>query len=266
MKKPQKTDVEMMFSRIKQSPLLINDPIKTEKFKSVSDERISKITYHDNSNPIEFSADEAMKCAIECPSFLIQRTPWHLIMPWLDTPVAELKKFWSFYRLETSQKGRELAVHGVKSDNRKNERVLLNAVHEYKALSIKNWGFDLGKDEQPSLLVAAAASESERYAMMETLKQKMADWVLDAIWNDPEAPKRLHELLKGKKTAKSEDQDHSTINSRIFTSFVQEITGCWKLPTKKTVRTKANLGDKNEDYAAASRAFDLLGLAGLPEG
>ena len=256
----------MMFSRINQSPPLINNPIKTEKFESISGERMSRITYHANSNPVEFSADEVMKCASECPSFLIQRTPWHFIIPWLDTPVAELKKFWSCYRLETSQKGRESAVHGTKYDNRKNEIQLLNIAHEYKALSLKNWEFDLGKDEQPSLLVASAPSESERYAMMETLRQQMADWVLDAIWNDPQAPKRLHELLKDKKTTKSEYQDQPTISSRIFTAFVQEITGYWKLPTKKTVRTKANLGDQNEDYAAASRAFDLLGLAGLPEG
>lgn len=209
----------MLFSNIKQTPALIQDPKKTEKIKSATGERITIITYHLNSNPVEFSADEAMSCASDCPSALIQRDLWYFIMPWLDTPIDELRNFWSCYRSEASQRGREIAVHGTKSDNRRNERVLLNAAHEYKALSIKNWGFDLGKDERPSILVAAATSESERDAMMETLKQKMADWVLDAIWNDPEAPKRLHELLTNKKAAKSNYEDQPTIDGQIFNAF-----------------------------------------------
>jgi len=265
MKKPKKGEAKSLFGSIKQTPPPIQDPLKTEKFYSDDGERITRITYRLNPTPVEVSADKLMKAASEMPSVLIPRNLWHFILPWLDNTEERIRKFWEHYRCEAAETGRKIAIEGSKSSNRQNELNLLNIAHEYKALSIKNYGFDLKEHEHASLLVAAATSEAERDAMMEALKEKMVNWLLNAIWNDQEAPKRLHQLLTDNKAAKSEYKDQLTLDCRFFNAFVQELTEHWRLPTKKAVRTRAGRGGKESDPEAAV-IYRTLGLNELPQG
>ena len=99
-----------------------------------------------------------------------------------------------------------------------------------------------------------------------TLALAIVDWVVEAVTSDHEAPKRLHELLTKSKSATSDYEGQPTLNDRIFSAFIQEVLSHWNLPTKRTVRKKAGLGDENTDLAAASRAWSALGLSGFPEG
>jgi hypothetical protein len=183
----------------------------------------------------------------------------------LETPKGDFTRFWACYKSETAENERRIAVNGTKHCNRTNERNLLHAVHEYKALSLQEYGFGLGNDEPPSILANQELPEAERSAAMAILREKMVNWVLNSIWHDPEAPKRLHELLKSKSAVKSEYSDQPTVNGRIFNAFVQELTEHWCLPTKKAVRIGAGFGNEDEDESAAARAFGKLGLNGLPE-
>lgn len=265
MKKPKKGEKGSIFDSIKQTSAPVQDPLKTEKFHSADGERMTRITYRLNPIPVEISADKMMKAASEIPWLLIQRDPWHSILPWLDSSEGRIRKFWERYRCEDAEAGRKIAIEGSKSCNRQNERNLLNFAHEYKALSIKNYGVDLKEHERPSVYVAAATSKVERDAMMQFLREKMADWVLEAIWNDPEAPKRLHELLKDNKAAKSQYEDQPTLEGRFFNAFVQELTEHWRLPTKKAVRERVGRGGKKSDPEAAV-VYRVLGLSGLPQG
>lgn len=264
MKMPKKGETASIYDSIKQSPAPIQDPLKAEKFYSADGERMTRVTYRLNPMPVEVSADNLMKAASEIPSVLIARNLWHFILPWLDSSDVKIGRFWECYKCEAAEAGRKAAIEGPTASNRQNERNLLNIVHEYKALSIKNYGFDLKGDERPSVFVAAAKSESERDSFMEALKDKMVDWVLNAVWTDNEAPKRLHELLTNKTAAQSEYSDQPTWEGRFFNAFVQEITEHWRLPSKKAVRTRAGWGDRSISDAADHYA--ALGLSGLPQG
>ncbi|MCB1133694.1 MAG: hypothetical protein KDN05_21425, partial [Verrucomicrobiae bacterium] len=135
---------------------------------------------------------------------------------------------------------------------------------EYKALSLQQHGLVLGDNEPPSVLAKADLSDGQRSEAMATLKEKMVDWVLEAIWNDQEAPKRLHELLKNRSAVNSAYAGQPTVNGRIFRAFAQKVGETWRLPTKKAVRSGAGLGNAAEDETAAARAFGKLGLNGLP--
>jgi hypothetical protein len=267
MKKPKESGKEDIFAHIRQAPRPTLDPISVDKFLSVDGQRMTRAYYASpiGNNHVE-SAEKWMAEARRFPEILVGPIHWHFILPWLENEDAVLVGFWVCFNCETAGTERRKAVNGLKSVNRTNERVLIGIAHEYKGLSLQQWGFELDKDERPSILAGAELPENDRIVMMAALKEKMVDWVLEAIWNDHEAPKRLHELLKDKNAVRSEYSDQPTVNGRIFNAFVRELTANWSLPTKKRVRREAGLGDKNEDYATASRAFDLLGLVGLPEG
>jgi hypothetical protein len=216
--------------------------------------------------PVVQSADFLMSNALKHPGVLIQTIPWHFILPWLDSPKTAITRFWRAYESEEALAGRTVAIYGPKFSNRQQEQILIGVVAEYQALSIQHLGPVPGKDVPPSLLNEVNLSEIQRIEMLQQLKERMVDWVLDAVWNDAEAPKRLHELLKSKKTAKSEYGDQPTSNARIFNAFVREVSENWKLPTKKAVRLLADLGDDSIGRATAAVAFKTLGLSGLPEG
>jgi hypothetical protein len=263
--RPSKKKASGFTDHIRQTPSPINDPRKVEHFMSDDGQRMTRVDYGPLSNLVLVSADHLMACGRLFPASLVERNPWHFLGPWLETPEGDFARFWACYKSETAEKERRIAVIGKKHCNRTNERNLLHAVHEYKALSLQDFGFELGKDEPPSILANAGLSEDARAAVMANLKEKMVDWVLESVWNDHEAPKRLHEILKNKSAAESEYSDQPTVNGRIFNEFVQKLAEHWCLPTKKAVRIGAGFGNEDKDETAASRAFAKLGLNGLPE-
>ncbi len=263
MKKPKKGEADSIFGSIRQTSAPIQDPLEAKPFRSADGERMTKVSYRLNPIPVVASADKLMKAAGEIPSVLIYPNLWHFILPWLDSSNGRIRKFWQCYRCEAAEAARKVAIEGSKSCNRQNEQNLLRIVHEFKALSIKSYGYDLSANELPSVLAAAASSEAERDDMMHALKEKMVDWVLNAIWTDPEAPKRLHELLTNKTAAQSEYADQPGWEGRFFNAFVQEITEHWRLPTKKAVRTRAGWGDR--PISDAADLYAAIGLSGLPQ-
>lgn len=262
--RPRQKKASGLTDHIRQTPIPVGDPRKVEHFMSDDGQRMTRIDYGTPSDPILVSADQLMAGGRIFPESLVERNPWHFLGPWLETPKGDFARFWNFYKSETAKKKRRNAVNGAKQCNRTNERHLLKAVHEYKSLSLQKYGFDLGKDELPSVFATAGLSDEARSAVMDKLKEQMVDWVLESVWNDHEAPKRLHELLKNKRTVTSEYSAQPTVNGRIFNAFVQELTEHWHLPTKKAVRLGAGFGNKDKDETAVARAFKTLGLNGLP--
>jgi hypothetical protein len=253
--------------RVSQTPSPHPAPLRSTAFKSEDGQRMTKVDYGPYYQaPVVWSADFLMDNARKHPGLLIPNFHWHFILPWLASPKADISKFWKSYEGEGAEGGRKIAVYGPKIPNRQNEQILLGVVHEYQALSLQKFGFGSGQDVPSSLLANVNLSEIQRIEQMQNLKERMVDWILDAVWNDVEAPKRLHELLKNKKTAKSEYDGQKTANGRIFEAFVDEITQYWKLPTKKAVRMRAKLGSESSGRSSAAAAFKSMGLGGLPEG
>jgi hypothetical protein len=94
----------------------------------------------------------------------------------------------------------------------------------------------------------------------------IAEWVVNAVLYDHDAPKRLHHLLKNPDVATDPKGDQLSVSGKIFTAFIQLVVENEALPTKKEVRTRAGLGDSQSALSAASEKYRELGLQGLPEG
>ena len=263
--------------RIEQSSPPLADPVKFEYYWSEDGKRMTRVHYAPPFQaPLVQSADYWMEEARREPGLLMSAMAWHFILPWLESSPGDVKSFWRAFNTEEAEERRRVALYGPKFSKRLNEKRLLGLAHAYKALLLKKHGLGLGADEPLAPLADSFDSPVGIVALMNGLEKQMADWVLDAVWNDAEAPKRLHELLKSKKAAKSEFSDQSNVNAMVFKAFVHEIAGGWRLPTKKIVRSKAGLDKKPRENAGlndaqkaltqASKAFRALGLGGLPEG
>lgn len=246
-------------------PPALRDPLSAEKFTSENGERWSKVEYGlPDLAPVVASVDALIKGARECPETLVIPMPWHFLLPWLDSPEAELQEFWVSYRTPEAEMNRKRAVTGPQAPNRQKERVIVGLARNYRELSQKKDGLRAGDTSPLSLLAQVDWDENQRAGILNDILKDLADWVLHAVFEDQDAPKRLHQILKSSKLTKSEYGDQPNCDHRIFNAFVAEIVMHLKLPTKKTVRTKAGFGDEAGDRSTAAAAFRRMGLSGLP--
>ena len=206
------------------------------------------------------SIDDLIDRAKEDRAVLLRAFEWHFLLPWLETPTPAVRKFWKFYKEEAAAKARFISVFGPKVVNRQQEQLLIKMVAQYQTATYKEELIAEFNEEEYGGPVLSGNPEIAILALA------IVDWVVEAVTSDHEAPKRLHELLTKSKSATSDYEGQPTLNDRIFSAFIQEVLSHWNLPTKRTVRKKAGLGDENTDLAAASRAWSALGLSGLPEG
>lgn len=263
--KSQDKSEKSIFEHIKQSPRRVS-PHKTKKFESTDGERMTWICYgSDDQNSHTASADKWMEEAGKNPNLLIENNCWHFILPWLENPEPDLVRFWRNFDRDIATSNRRKALNGSGVENRINEQRLIRIVQEYQELSIQGWGLDSLTNASSTLLASVNYTDKERDNMLTALKERMADWVMEAVWNDNQAPKRLHEILTKKKTSTADFSTEPSVNGRIFNAFARLLVANWNLPTKKAVRNGAGFGDECEDGTAAARAFKFLGIQGLPE-
>jgi len=263
---PPKKSEKSIFEHIDQSPKSLI-PLKTETFRSANGERMTKVCYGPTEqNSHTESADKWMAIALEHQSILVGSLHWHFILPWLENRTSDLENFWRYFDCDNAASNRRAAVNGTTSENRINERQLIGIVREFKNLLIQDWGLDSLNEDSSTLLTAVGYSEPVRKQLLADLKEQMADWVMEAVWNDHQAPKRLHELLTNKKSSKSAYEGQLTMSGKFFNAFVMELAESWRLPTKKAVRQRAGTGDEDRHLSAAADVWRKLGLSGLPEG
>lgn len=94
---------------------------------------------------------------------------------------------------------------------------------------------------------------------------RMADWVMKAVETDPEASRRLHDLLKNPAAA-DDTTNRELINRSVFQAFARLVSVEQKIPSKRQVREAAYIAGDQNGRNIASRAYRELGLNGLPKG
>ncbi len=227
-------------------------PIQVETFMLESGECMTKLTFGQPfTKPVSHSADRYFTDALACPEMLANPLVWHVIKPWLDNPPPEIETFWQAFNTPETSQERMSATSGVKFVNWGNERILIQKARAVRRLiSIQD-----DKTSSPG-----------PFPLDVILLTELGEWVINAIEKDHEAPRRLYQLLKNEKAADDPKGDQFSFNGKIFNAFVQLVARNRKLPTKKSVRKVAGLGDDHTSISAASLAFKEMGLAGLPQG
>jgi hypothetical protein len=207
---------------------------------------------------LNYSADETFAKARENPGLMVKLFPWYSIIPWLDNDPADVQRFVSVYDSQPAETARRRALRGVKSTNYEDEATVLRHVAEIVGATAPH--LTIPGPIQP-LLTERFDRNSVKLSV-----DRIAEWVVNAVLHDHEAPKRLHHLLKNPDAAADPKGDQLSSSGKIFTAFIHLVVENEALPTKKDVRTRAGLGDEQKDISAASRVYRELGLQGLPEG
>lgn len=234
-----------------QAPYCLPIPLSTERIEGDGGECITKLTFGPPCTlPVVHSADQLFASAGECPELLIDPMVWFVIKPWIKNQPAEIDAFWRAFNTPEAARERMRAVGGTRKVTWQKERALIPMVHATRRL-------------------LAQADESTTtpgiFPLSTVFLCSLGEWVMNAVENDHEAPRRLYELLKDS-TAADDKTNRSLINRDVFKVFAQAVANNRKLPTKKSVREKAYIANDLSGLATASRAFRELGLAGLPEG
>ena len=226
-------------------------PIKVEKLTAANGERFTELTFGEPfKTPVSHSADRFFADAIEVSGMLVDPLVWLIIKPWLQNDPAQIAAFWSAFNTPRAIQERQSATSGIKAVKWQKERVLIQMAHTTRRLL-----------SEPG----EAISSPHLFPFETTLMCKLAEWVMNAVEHDHEAPRRLHCLLKDS-TAADDKSNEELVNRGVFNAFARLVAEDEKLPTKKRVRAAAYLGNDQSSLSTASRAFRELGLSGLPEG
>lgn len=252
MKNPQTNKSEKKSGKNRLADLSF-EPIKVEKLTSDNGERMTRVTFVSGSyTPVAQCVDELFSLAKDSPSVFVGHLFWHSIRPWLENSPDDIASFWKHFNTPTAYDRRMKAVEGTTSTNRNPERVIVGLAKEIHGLR--------SSLETGTLLSSAFPDPDQRESLQDLGLKKLAEWVMNAVMNDHEAPRRLYDSLKSKP-----DQKPSK-DGEVFNTFVHLVGKDQRLPTKKRVRHAVGLGDDPEDYKAANKAYRKLGLNGLPEG
>ena len=226
-------------------------PIKVEKLTDANGERFTELTFGEPfKTPVRHSADRFFADAIEVPGLLVDPLVWLIIKPWLQNDPAQIAAFWRVFNTPQAIQERRSAISGIKAVKWQKERLLIQMAHATRRL--------LSEPEE-------VIPSPHLFPFETTLMYNLAEWVLNAVENDHEAPRRLHRLLKDP-TAADDKSNEEFVNRGVFNAFERLVAKDEKLPTKKRVRAAAYLGNDQSGISTASRAFRELGLSGLPEG
>lgn len=242
-------------------------PYFVEGYLSENGERWTNIQYTRYSGIAGNSAEKIMLDASKLPGILADEMMWFFVLPHLANHQEDIHTFWKNYNRSRAKNDRKKAIHGTKFYNRSDELALLGAIKEFKALAYPADVTDCENDNELAPLTSQVNFDPVfRQHIINGLKDKIVDWVTNAVWSDNEAPKRLHDILKNKASVKSDYADQPTVAGRFYNAFIQLVTSNWSLPTKKEVRNTAGFGDSPNDFIAANESFQKLGLQGLPQG
>lgn len=229
---------------------VLPDPIKVEKLRTETGERMTSLTFPEPfKTPVSHSADKFFSDAREYPALLTNQAVWLVIKPWLKNEADVLARFWDKFNTSAAAQARFTAVNGIKFDNWKNERVLIQMAHTVRQM----------------LSNSNSTSNLQLFSLEDMLMRRMGEWVMNAVASDKQAPNRLYKLLNDPSAA--HDKSNRDLTARnIFEAFANHVATEEKLPTKKHVREAAFLGSSDNARTIASREFARLGLNGLPRG
>lgn len=237
------------------------EPTATEKYRTDAGERMTRLTFGKAIiQTLDYSPDKIFTLACQCPEVLdgSWKEPWRIIRPWLRNDISVVNAFWKAFNTNAAERVRKVATQGAKSVNWERERVIIGLVGAFNRIQSPD---NSHSPHSVSIEPVHSYADSD---MADLMLKKLGKWVVDAVANDHEAPRRLHQLLKNPAVAKTETV-RVRINADIFLAFARLVSAEEKLPTKKQVRTEALLGEDIDDPITASRAFRQLGLGGLPE-
>lgn len=259
MKKSNRTHPKAVTDASDQADFL--EPIATERYTTDHGNRMTRVTFGKASiQTLNYSPDEIFTLARQCPEVLdgSWKEPWHIIRPWLHNDASDVKAFWKTFNTPAAEKSRKVATRGAKFVNWERERALIGLVGVFVRIQSPK------SSPSPHASQAEATITGTDSGFADLMLRKLGRWVVDAVADDHEAPRRLHQLLKNPAAAEPETS-RVRINADIFLAFARLVGAEEKLPTKKQVRIEALLGEDIDDPITASRAFRQLGLGGLPE-
>jgi hypothetical protein len=226
-------------------------PRNIEKFTDASGERFTRLIFDlPFTAPVTQSADRFFADAQKIPAMLTNPWVWLIIKPWLDNDPSEVDAFFKQFNTQEAAQERVRATQGTKSLKWREERALIPMVHVTRRILA-----------QPDETTPAPGLSP----LQMTFLCKLGEWVMNAVENDHEAPRRLYELLNDPTTA-DDKTNRSLINRDVFEAFARLVAHDRMLPTKKALRERSYIANDQNGLSTASRAYRELGLAGLPEG
>lgn len=194
--------------------------------------RFTKFVLIAGTEPQRYPTDVSFKAIKDEPQMLLDPFTWHVIMPWLVNSPDDLTKFWEAFIDPKARMERARALYGTSVLNRQKERALI--------------------------AMARVLHDAEDPHVLPLLSRNLAEWVVNAVVVDHEAPKRLYELLRAKEKPLPPEK-----NAKYLRAFAEALATDERLPTKKKVRKKMG---PHEKISFSSRTFKTLGLQGLPHG
>lgn len=226
-------------------------PISVETQVLDSGERITTLVFPEPfQGPVSGSADRIFSDARKSPAILVDPLMWEFIKPWLKNEEQQIMDFWHHFNTPEAESARYCAAFGVKYSNWSGERVVVQLVRTIRRLRSA---------------VPAKGLEAKGSWMEMSLMLRLGEWVVGAVENDLQAPRRLHDLLKNPEASDDKtNRDHTPRN--VLEAFAKLVADQEQLPTKKAVREAAFLGSDKNDRSVASREMMLLGLKGLQRG
>lgn len=227
-------------------PSPINVKTRTEK-----GERLTRLTFSPPvPSPVIHSADKFFSQAFDQPEVLIDPAWWLVTKPWLQNDQKDIEKFWVKFNTAEAIQERMWYTSGDKFVTWQNERLLISMVQITRKILV---------DE---IKVPASIGI---FPFEVSLMLRLAEWVMKAVETDPEALRRLHDLLKDPAAA-NDTTNRELINRNVFEAFARLVSVEQKLPSKKQVREGAYIAADQNGRSIAARAFRELGLNGLPKG
>ena len=251
MKEPSKKTAKIKSRETRQTNVL-PQPTRVDKFTSEEGTRMSRVIFGSAMSKCDYSVDEVFSRAIDSTIAFTTEQFWHPMLPWLENSQDQIDLFWKHFNVPAASERRLQAAQGRAITNHGGERSIVGLAKEIYGLR--------SPTETETLLFSKFKDPDQRRGIHDLGMIKLAEWVLEAVMNDHQAPRRLYDVLTSQP-----DPQRGKIGD-IFNAFVSLVGKNERLPTKKQVRHAAGLGDDPEEYKTANKAYGKLGLSGLPEG
>jgi hypothetical protein len=224
-------------------------PISVERGE-VDGTRLTKLIFPEPfPSPRTIPVDEVFAKAIIDPIMLVNPEWWYVIKPWLLNTSEEINAFWNSFNQPEAIQERLWCTEGDKFVTWRNERIILQMARKTRKIQTG--------DIQKSPSITADIIELN-------FVNKLAEWVMDAVHEDPTSLRRLQTLIN-KPDAASDKTNRERTNRSVLEAFLTSVALHQKLPTKKTVREDSFISSDENGRSVAWRALSELGLNGLPE-
>lgn len=225
------------------------DPIFVE-VSSHAGERRTRLTFAPPiPSPEPQCPDRIFSEAIISPEILVDPALWFIIKPWLKNTPEEVETFWKSFNAPEAIQERYWNIDGDKFVTWSKERTLIHVVRAVRSIR--------SSEGNPTHSLTGSLLEG-------VLVDRLAEWVMDAVENDPGSLRRLLTLLKNPDATK-DLTNRERVNRSVFEAFARAVAVHQRLPSKKQVREESFITSDANGRSIARRAFSELGLSGLPK-